>query len=73
MVSSLKDVQHVCPICKNPLDGATSELDVLTASLKEVEDTATQFERVPAAFDSRIRAREIREWLRRGPDEWDTK
>lgn len=50
-VSGLKDGQHICPICKSPLDGATSELDVLTASLKEVEQTATQFERVPAAFD----------------------
>jgi len=50
-VSNLNDNQHVCPICRNQLNGATSELDALTASLKEIEQTATQFERVPAAFD----------------------
>jgi Protein of unknown function (DUF3732) len=48
---SLSDRQHVCPVCRSPLDGVTSELDALTASLREVEETATRFERVPAAFD----------------------
>jgi len=50
-VQGLHDAQHVCPICRNPLQEEEKEVQSLLTSLKEVEQTATQFDRVPAAFD----------------------
>lgn len=41
----------MCPVCRNSLDGTTPELDTLASTLREVEETATRFERIPAAFD----------------------
>ena len=50
-VSTLKDKDHTCPVCRNPLDGTSPELETLASTLREVEQTAARFERVPAAFD----------------------
>jgi DNA repair exonuclease SbcCD ATPase subunit len=58
-VQGLHDSQHVCPICRNPLQEEEKEVQSLLTSLREVEETATQFDRVPAAFDrefERVRA-----------------
>ena len=58
-VQGLHDAQHVCPICRNPLQEDEKEVQSLLTSLREVEQTATQFDRVPAAFDrefERVRA-----------------
>jgi hypothetical protein len=47
----LHDPNHSCPVCGNVLETTEHQLVELLSSLKRIEETATQLELVPAAFD----------------------
>jgi hypothetical protein len=54
------DESKTCPVCGNGLSQATAQLDALLNSLRQIEETAGQFNVVPAAFE--------REFVRVGSD-----
>lgn len=50
-LARLYDPNHNCPVCGNVLETTERQLAELLASLKNIEQTATQLALVPAAFD----------------------
>jgi len=45
------DADHDCPICGNAMTRQEEKLEALLKSLEEIENSATQFQSIPASFD----------------------
>jgi hypothetical protein len=57
------DNDHDCPICGNVMNRQEEKLEELLKSLEQIENTATQFQALPASFDreyQRVRAETTR-------------